>query len=167
MSIQSLPDETLLHIFKVGVQNNILDIEDLQNIFLVSKKWLAVAKIDILWKIIAFQIIKFVDLSKGSTKGLEIGIDLSEPKDVDVWKRFKMRVEDIVKNSKNKDKYIKSFNIANITAIKKLEEKPQVSKQCNIFSYSSGFGNYNYYFEKRGVAGMIGPVCMGNSEGSY
>ena len=86
MSIQPLPNEILVRIFELGLETDILDISDLQNCFLVSRNWLAVAKTDLLWKHIAFQIIKFVDLSKGPTKGLEIGIDLSEPKDVGVWK---------------------------------------------------------------------------------
>ncbi|NGX32393.1 MAG: hypothetical protein K1060chlam4_00436 [Candidatus Anoxychlamydiales bacterium] len=170
MSIQSvpaLPNEILVHILKLGLEKNILDISDLQNCFCVSRNWQAVAKTDSLWKIIAFKIIKFVDLSKGAAKGLEIGIELSGPKDVDAWKRFKMRVEDIVKNSKNKDKHLRSFNIANIIAIKKLEESPQVSKQCNMSSFSSGYRAYDFCFAKHGMAGMIGPPCMGNSEGIY
>ncbi len=164
-SLPSLPDEILVQIFELGLENSILDISDLQNCFLVSKKWREVAKTNVLWNIIAFQIIKFVDLSKGPAKGLEIGIDLYEPQDVDVWQKFKMRIEGIVKNSKNKNRHEKSFNIANIIAIKKLEERPQVSKYCNISSYPSGYGDY--YFERQGLKGMIGPACMGSSSDFY
>ncbi|KKK55682.1 MAG: hypothetical protein KR126chlam4_00925 [Candidatus Anoxychlamydiales bacterium] len=167
MSIEAFPNEILLHIFMQGAENNILDIGDLQNVFLVSRQWKTVAKTDLLWKFIAFQIIKFVDLSKGPTKGLEIGMDLSKPLDVDVWQRFKKRIEEIVKNSKNKDKHLSSFNIANIIAIKKLEESSQVSKQCNPSSFSSDYRDYDSHFAKHGIAGIIGPPCMGSSIDFY
>jgi len=156
--LQELPSEILNHIFEIGLENNILDIPDLQNCFLVSKKLKEVAKTMHLWRFIAFKIIKFVELSKG----LEIGIDLSQ--EVDGWKKFKEKIEKIVRSSKNKHKYKKSFNIENIIAIKNLEEEPLDSMHCTAMS---SYRNYDDFYIEQARARLINPPCMGNLDDIY
>jgi len=158
-SFESLPVDVILHLLKNGIKEDILDIPDIQNLFLVSKKISLVAKNIDLWKFIAFQKIGFQDLEKEPKPENKIGLDLSIPKDRDHWLRFKNNIEQIVSESKNKMGYLKSFTIENILAIKKSGENPN-----SAYTNYNSAEDFNSYMQRLKIRAFIAPPCMGGTQ---